>query len=271
MQWMFAIPMQVDGTNGVDIVVGSKGENAKIGWFQSPENPRNIHEWKWHPIQSCGWIMLLFAKDMDQDGDLDVVTSDRKGVNRGVRWMENPGPGADLIKEWKNHTIEAQNREVMFMDLADLDGDGLEDALVTERTNQKIFLLRRLDETGLNWKEYEIDLPEISGRAKSVRVGDINWDGRLDIVHSANTLANDKLHGIIWLSNYEKSMDSSWNWHQLSGHVGYKFDRMELIDLDGDGDLDVLTCEENYGIDSKGLGVIWYENPYKKDKNPLHK
>jgi hypothetical protein len=31
---------------------------------------------------------------------------------------------------------------------------------------------------------------------------------------------------------------------------------MELVDLDGDGDLDVLTCEER-----AGLGVIWYENP----------
>ena len=31
---------------------------------------------------------------------------------------------------------------------------------------------------------------------------------------------------------------------------------MELIDLDGDGDLDVMTCEER-----KNLGVIWYENP----------
>ena len=28
-----------------------------------------------------------------------------------------------------------------------------------------------------------------------------------------------------------------------------------------DGDLDVLTCEENFGDNSEGLGVIWYENP----------
>jgi hypothetical protein len=47
----------------------------------------------------------------------------------------------------------------------------------------------------------------------------------------------------------------------LSGLEGYKFDRLELIDLDGDEDLDVLTCEENFGENSWGLGVIWYENP----------
>ena len=30
------------------------------------------------------------------------------------------------------------------------------------------------------------------------------------------------------------------------------------VDMDGDGDLDVLTCEER-----DNLGVIWYENPLR--------
>jgi hypothetical protein len=39
---------------------------------------------------------------------------------------------------------------------------------------------------------------------------------------------------------------------------GVKHDLVELIDLDDDGDLDLLTCEE-----VTNLGVIWYENPAK--------
>jgi hypothetical protein len=34
---------------------------------------------------------------------------------------------------------------------------------------------------------------------------------------------------------------------------------MQVLDLDGDGDLDVITCEE---VDQ--LGVIWYENPARR-------
>lgn len=49
--------------------------------------------------------------------------------------------------------------------------------------------------------------------------------------------------------------------HNLSGPEGIKYDRIELLDLDGDGDLDVLTCEEEVGVRHEGLGVIWYENP----------
>jgi len=265
MRWMFAIPMQVDGANGLDIIAGAKDNNAMIGWFQAPENPRRISDWKWHPIFPATWVMSLIIKDMDNDGDMDIVTSDRKsGDTRGVRWMENPGPGPDQILEWDNHFIGAKGREVMFMDIYDLDEDGFEDAVVTEYTNQKIVFMRRLDSKGLKWDEYEIDLPDIAGRAKAVKVGDIDGDGTPDIVHSANTLGDENKAGIIWLSVKNRVTDSQWDWHAVSGPEGYKFDRIELLDIDGDGDLDILTCEENYGENSRGLGIIWYENPYKK-------
>ena len=104
-------------------------------------------------------------------------------------------------------------------------------------------------------------IPEKTGSAKAVKVGDINGDGKLDLVHSTNTMNDDSKAGIYWVSYTSDPTDNQWTWHELSGSIGYKFDRIELLDLDGDGDLDVLTTEENYGTKSKGLGVIWYENP----------
>ncbi len=263
MQWMFAVPMQVDGINGLDFIAGGKGNSAKIGWFQSPEDPGILSNWKWNPISNASWVMSLILRDMDYDGDLDIVTSDREtGATNGVRWMENPGRTPAQEQEWDNHFIGAKGLKVMFMDMADLDGDGLEDAVVSEYTNQKIIYMRKLDSTGLNWDEFEIDLPEFVGRAKAVRIGDIDGDGVPDIVHSANTLGNKDKLGVVWFSVKLGATDPDLEWHELSGPEGYKFDRIELLDMDGDGDLDVLTCEENYGPDSRGLGVIWYENPY---------
>ena len=46
---------------------------------------------------------------------------------------------------------------------------------------------------------------------------------------------------------------------------GVKHDLVPLIDLDGDGDLDVLTTEE-----TKGLGVVWYENPTRTAQRATH-
>ena len=53
--------------------------------------------------------------------------------------------------------------------------------------------------------------------------------------------------------------DYVWDDHEISGPDGIKFDVVQLLDLDADGDPDAITTEESEGGD--GLGVIWYENP----------
>lgn len=122
-QWMFALPMDVDGKNGIDLVVGSKNENASIGWLESPENPRDLDRWRFHRLYDAGWIMSLEAADLDQDGDLDVVASDRKGPDAGVLWLENPGPQAIRTgANWPVHRIGGNGREVMFLDVVEMDG-----------------------------------------------------------------------------------------------------------------------------------------------------
>ncbi len=263
-QWMFAISCQVDGANGLDVLVGSKGVNAEIGWFEAPEDARDLKAWRWHSIGSATWIMSMFIRDMDHDGDLDLVVSDRKpGSSNGVRWLEHPGKDSLQGARWTNHFIGGQGREVMFMDMADMDADGLEDVIVTEYTRQQIIIFKRLDRSGDRWNYQEIDIPRSVGRAKAVKIGDINQDGQPDIVHSSNTLGDGQKEGLHWLNADPDSTSSHWKWHRLSGPEGFKFDRIELVDLDGDGDLDVLTCEEDYGENSAGLGVIWYENPGK--------
>ena len=37
--------------------------------------------------------------------------------------------------------------------------------------------------------------------------------------------------------------------------------KVELLCIDLEGDLDVPICEENFGPNSEGTGVIRYENP----------
>ena len=101
------------------------------------------------------------------------------------------------------------------------------------------------------------------GHSKGVRAGDVNLDGRMDIVLSCAS-AEAPLSGMVWLEYSSSVFDQEWIAHEISGPDGSKYDRVELIDLDGDGDLDAMTTEENFGPESLGLGAIWYENPTHK-------
>ncbi|MBN1591032.1 MAG: VCBS repeat-containing protein [Pirellulales bacterium] len=261
--WMFCVPMDVDGKNGVDLVVGSKKKGGSIGWLESPPNARDMAAWRFHSLSPAGWIMSLETVDMDSDGDLDVLLSDRKGKMRGVRWIENPGPVAASGQPWKNHFVGGRKHTVMFLDVGDVDGDGVHEIVAATRNGRILLLRRNLSTTG-EWHTVEIDNPFGCPSGKAVRVADVNLDGRMDLVHTSNKHKPSEYPAVSWLDLKSLSADRvEVATHDIGGREGIKFDLIQMIDLDGDGDLDLLTCEER-----DDLGVVWYENPTRGPASP---
>lgn len=244
MQWMFSLPLPADGRSGAGLVAAGKNEGAWLGWFEFPAEPRHLAEWRWRPIRPVGWVMSIEAADMNGDGRLDLLASDRRGPRSGAFWLERLPDGA-----WREHPIGGEGREAMFLTRADLDGDGLEDVLTAAKPRDILFH-RRLDRSGLKWETTVIPLPASAGTAKAVRAGDLDGDGRPEIVFSCEG-ATGELEGVMYL----KHEGGQWRPYSIAGPRGVKFDLIELLDVDGDGDLDVITCEE-----TENLGVVWYEN-----------
>jgi hypothetical protein len=111
-------------------------------------------------------------------------------------------------------------------------------------------LLQR-DAKGDVWLQTEVPLPEGSGIGKSVAIGDTDGDGKNELIVS--TVDARGKHSVFGL---HRGGPSAWSAFAVSGQEGTKFDRIDLFDIDEDGDLDVLTCEER-----ENFGVFWYENP----------
>lgn len=250
--WMQALTTNVDQRYGDDLILASKGDGATIGWLQAPEKPDNLAGWTYHTMREAGWIMSLTLHDMNADGYEDVLFTDRKGRRTGVFWLANPGERASgKLPEWEEHPIGAQDREVMFADIADMNGDGLQDVIVAVKPLDVMIFLRQTDGA---WKEPSFPLvAENLGDAKAVKAADLNADGLVDILFTCEH-SNGPKEGIVWL---EQSKDGGWKQHPLGGPEGLKYDLMQVLDLDNDGDLDVITCEER-----DQLGVVWYENPF---------
>lgn len=284
-QWMYAVPADVDGLNGIDLIVGAKNQGGQIGILVAPENPRDLAAWRYVPIGDTGWTMTLSLRDIDADGDDDIVFADRRvtqepdrGDLRGLRWLENPGKDSDaLFQPWTNRVIGRPGTEVMFSGAGDFDGDGDIDYVVPSivtgegdaRDSGELTWIENVwDGVGKpsfadgDFIEHAIPWPDNVGRAKAAAFGDFDLDGRQDIVLTFEE-ADEGRHGLVWLSYEGTPQEPTWTVRTLSGVDGVKHDDAILVDIDGDGDLDVFTTEERLEREGlpRGLGVIWYENP----------
>ncbi len=274
--WMFAEPLQFDGRHGVDLIAGSKtgpgGLKAWLGWFEAPPDARDLKAWRWHPLAEAGWIMSIDLVDLDGDGDRDVLYSDRKGPTRGVHWLEHPGTEAMArgVRPARHSLLKLSVDQVMFLATGDLDGDGRQDIVAgvevgpvprdEPNRSSRIVWLRRLDGTGRNFAETVLPVPANTGNIKGLALGDLDGDGRTDLVVSCENARGER-RGLYWLRQGATTAPADWTARDLSGAPGIKFDLVRLLDLDGDGDLDVLANDEQEG--GGGLGVVWYENPHR--------
>jgi hypothetical protein len=251
-KWMFSLPCDVNGDGQLDLVAGAKNDGAAIGWFESPEDPRDVAAWQWHPMRDAGWIMSLVLHDMNSDGNMDIVYTDRRGARTGMGWLEHPGnnSGTDLTGPWLDHVMGGTEYEVMFV------GRGSNGAGATTSwwCAAKAGGIIRIDRSeGDRWQQQVLAMPAGTGGGKGIALGDLNLDGHEDVALTCEN-AEGK-HGVLWLDG---NPTQNWAPNTIAGLVGTKFDLVRLHDFDGDGDLDLLTCEER-----EGLGVVWYENPVK--------
>ncbi len=205
--------------------------------------------------------------DLNGDGQRDFLVADlgsflpEDHLNGRVMWVRGNGGGFD-----EPATLLDGIGRVADVREGDFDGDGDHDLVVAEfgwRTTGSLFLLLN---RGIRDGQLEFVRQRVDTRHGAIHVPtvDLDGDGRLDF--------------LVLISQEHETIEAFINTGNEPGQAGVRFERriifeadnpaygvsgMELVDLDRDGDVDVLLTNGDI-FDTTSLrpyqGVRWLEN-----------
>ena len=208
----------INGDGKVDILTPK-------GWFESPANP-STDTWTWHADwkDQGGLGIQILAKDVDGDGLADLVFGN--GHNFGLFWMKQNKPEDGKRSFADRKPIDEKLSSVHTLLWADLDGDGKANELVSgKRVYAHEIEAGDVEAPVVAWYAFDRDKGEWTRHV--ITQGEPAKDAPKD---------GGKRDA---LKDFAR------------GTVGTGLE-MTAIDMDGDGDLDLLCPGKS--------GLYWVEN-----------
>jgi len=229
----------LDGDGDLDLAVGQFGyDDGEIRWME------NKGDWRFdsHILLKLSGTIHTPIKDMDADGDLDVVALISQEWEE-IYVFENDGKGA-----FKTRLVYGSTNEDFGssgISLVDLDLDGDPDILYTNGDAFDYIPPGPRPWHGVQWLENKGGLQFTYHRvgnlpgAYSANAVDVDQDGDLDIV------------AVSCFNDWGKPDASSMVWFENDGNMGFVYhglvsDPTHLLvldsaDMDGDGWVDFVT------------------------------
>ena len=241
---IYAVDFDADGD--ADILTAFFFDN-KIAWY---ENRLNQTEQDFGPQKiittTANAVGAVLGADLNGDGDADVLSvfsNDDK-----IAWYENRINQTEQdFGSQKIIATAANGASSVYA--ADLDGDGRKDVLSASQSDHKVaWYKNRLDQPQQDYGSQQIITNTIEG-AISVFSIDLDGDSDSDVVSAFSE--GDQ---IAWFENRLNQLEQDFGSPQIISSLVDRVRSIFSVDLDGDGDADVLSASAN---DDK---IAWYEN-----------
>src|SRR5258708_3734287 len=242
--------MDVNQDGWVDLIrISLPGEEAV--WYENPGNKPG--HWPMHALLSnCGNESPAFV-DIDGDGRPDLLCNDP--VAKEMIWLKSPSVKGDTV--WQRTVIgkgdiPGVNRYTHGLGLADMNGDGRRDVIIT-----KGWWECPVDPRQPNWVFHPMDLGEDCSQIYAL---DAKGNGDRDFVS-----ASAHNYGIWW---HEQTKDEKgemvWKHHIIFKEFSQSHG-MGMADINGDGHPDLVTGKRYFAHNEKDPGAFepavlyWFE------------
>ncbi|MDA0991085.1 MAG: VCBS repeat-containing protein [Verrucomicrobia bacterium] len=237
----------IDGDGNIDLVAADT--DVGLYWFENDgfgNFARHIIHTREHE-----WLERRATVDINGDGKPEIVHIDN--INGGLLWFQQTGGDPRDKRNWQYHYITHHDLPGAYdVAVADFDGDGDFDVAASSwrKGNQFAWFENR---DGL-WVKHLIE--ENIGQTRTMRAADINGNGMMDLLGTAAT-GNE----VIWYENPGDPVHEPWIKHLIDTCAGPSHGHP--VDMDGDGDLDVVMAVGLWGPKPHGPNsnqIVWYEN-----------
>ncbi len=239
----------IDGDGDIDVIatesIWSKPlDLSKLVWYENLDGQGSFStEQLIEDYASFIIARSVYVTDLDGDEDNDILT----GSHGDLFWYQNLD-GLGSFGEMQIITTDVAIVKAVYAD--DIDGDGDMDVLASSIQDEKLTWYENTDGIS-NFGQQQI-IAENIGEAWSIYISDLNGDGHKDVLAAYWETGN-----IVWFENTDGQ--GSFGEQQILSNNILGGSKVYAEDLDGDGDMDVLSA--NYDPPQGTLGTLaWYEN-----------
>jgi hypothetical protein len=184
--------------------------------------------------------------DLDRDGAPDILTGNI-GLDR-VLLNDGNANFSDATAERWPHSGSSRTQDI---ELADIDGDGDLDVILANEGQNEIFINdngRLVDETGAR-------MPARDDESREIRAADVDADGDLDLIVANVAFVMDMSPQDYLLLNDGTGVFATADRERFPEDARSNF-TAQVVDLDGDGDPDVLAPSTEFGATGAGNYLV---------------